>query len=141
MVYVLDACALIRYLNDETGSDIVEDLVKKAIDGQVSIFINIFNLIEVHYYNIRSLGREKAATILKQIQASPIKVITDISDAVFQEASRLKASYKCSLADTVGLATAIELSGQFVSSDHHELELVEVNESISILWLPPKSQK
>ena len=29
MTYVLDACALVSYLIDEHGSDIVEDLLKK----------------------------------------------------------------------------------------------------------------
>ena len=141
MVYILDACALITFLNDETGSDTVEDLLKKAIDGQISIFMNIINLVEVHYANIRSLGYEQAAIVLKHIRASPIQIISDFSEAVFQEASRLKAFYKCSLADAIGLASAIELSGQFVTSDHHELEAIEEKESIPILWLPPKSKK
>ena len=141
MVYVLDACALITFLNDETGSDIIEDLLKKAIDGQISIFMNIINLIEVHYANIRNLGQEQAAVILEKIYASPIQVITNFSSAVFQEASRLKAFYKCSLADAIGLACAIDVSGQFVTSDHHELEAIEEKESIPILWLPQKSKK
>ena len=83
----------------------------------------------------------QAAIILEQIRSSPIRIITNFSDAVFQEASRLKAFYKCSLADAIGLASAIELSGQFVSSDHHELEIIEKKETISIFWLPPKSKK
>ena len=141
MVYVLDACALITYLNDEPGSDIVRDLLKKAVNGEITIFINIINLIEVHYANIRSLGYEQAAIVLEQIRSSPIRIIANFSDAVFQEASRLKAYYKCSLADAIGLASAIELSGQFVSSDHHELEVIEENETISIFWLPAHSKK
>jgi hypothetical protein len=39
--------------------------------------------------------------------------------------------------NAIGLATAIELSAHFVTSDHHELEAIEQNENISILWLPP----
>jgi len=53
----------------------------------------------------------------------------------------LKASYKCSLADAIGLATAVEFSGQFVTSDHHELEAVEANEPIRFLWLPSHPKK
>jgi predicted nucleic acid-binding protein len=137
VVYVFDACALISYLRDESGSDIVSELLKKAVDGECSICMNIVNLIEVHYANIRSLGSEKAAVILKEIFNAPIKIVTDISDEVFQQSARLKASYKCSLADTIGLATAIEFSAHFVTSDHHELELVAKTESIPFVWLPP----
>jgi hypothetical protein len=46
-----------------------------------------------------------------------------------------------SLADAVGLAVAKELSGQFVISDHHELEIVSRYEQISFLWLPAKPHK
>ena len=136
MVHVLDACALISYLNNEHGSDIVEDLLKKAVDGTTDIYMNIINLVEVHYANIRTLGSDQAAIILENILAAPIQVVSVVSDTIFQHSSRLKAHYKCSIADAIGLATAIELSGQFVTSDHHELEAVEENESIPFLWLP-----
>jgi len=134
MIYVFDACALISYLHNETGSDIIFELLKKAIDGECTIYMNIVNLIEVHYANIRSLGAEQAAVILKKVLSVPIQVVSDISDTVFQQTARLKASYKCSLADAIGLATAIELSGTFVTADHHELEAVVSKETINFLW-------
>jgi predicted nucleic acid-binding protein len=134
---IFDACTLLSYLHDEPGSDIVDDLINKAADGKTTIYMNIVNLIEAHYVNIRNLWSDKAAVILQEIFASPIQIVSVISDTVFQESCRLKAAYKCSLADAVGLATAIELSGQFVTSDHHELEAVAKNESIPFLWLPP----
>jgi PIN domain nuclease of toxin-antitoxin system len=71
MIYVFDACALISYLNDEAGSDIVLDLLKKAVDGECAIYMSIVNLIEVHYGNIRSLGAEQAAVILEEILSAP----------------------------------------------------------------------
>ena len=137
MVYVLDACALLSYLHDEDGSDIVEGLLKEAVNGDAAIYMSIVNLAEVHYVNIRGLGPERAAEMLGQVHAAPIQVIADISEAVFQHATKLKASYKCSLADAIGIATVVELSGYFVSSDHHELEAIAENESIPFLWLPP----
>jgi len=141
MVYIFDACALLTYLNDEQGSETVDDLLKKAVDGKIEIYMNIVNLIEVHYANIRSFGSDQAAVILEKILAVPIKVVSVFSDAIFQQSSRLKALYKCSIADAIGIATAIELSGQFVSSDHHELKAVIEKEPIPFLWLPPHPKK
>jgi len=141
MIHVLDACALLSYLNNEPGSDIVEELLKKAVDGTISIYIHIINLIEVHYANIRTLGSDQALIILENILAAPVHIVSVVSDTIFQHSARLKAHYKCSIADTIGLATAIELSGQFVTSDHHELEVVAKNESISFLWLPSHPKK
>ena len=134
MIYVFDACALISYLHNEASSDVVFDLLKKAIDGECAVYMNIINLIEVHYANIRSLGAEQAAVILEKILFVPIQVVSDITDTIFQQTSRLKASYKCSLADAFGLATAIELSGTFVTADHHELEAVAGKETFNFLW-------
>lgn len=140
-IFILDACALISYLNDEPGSDIVDDLLKNAVNGEIEIYINIINLIEVHYANTRILGSEQAAIILDTILAAPIQVVSVISDTIFQQSARLKASYKCSIADAIGLATAIDLSGQFVTSDHHELEPIAENEVIPFLWLPSHPKK
>ena len=141
MNYVFDACALISYLNDESGSNTVDDLLKKAVDGEIDIYMSIANLIEVHYANIRNLGQVQATVILENILSCPIHVLSTFSDAVFQQSSRIKAAYRCSLADAIGLATAIELTGQFVTSDHHELEAVEKNESIPFIWLPSHPKK
>jgi len=140
-MYVLDACALLSFLNNEPGSDIVDNLFVNAVDDKTAVYMNIVNLIEVHYANIRSLGADLAAVILDTILAAPIQVVSVFSDTLFQQSSRLKAVYKCSLADAIGLATAIELSCQFVTSDHHELEAVSENESIPFLWLPSHLKK
>jgi len=141
MNYVFDACALISYLNDESGSNIVDNLLKKAVEGEIDIYMSIVNLIEVHYANIRYLGQEQATVILENILSSPIHIVSTVSDAVFQQSSRIKAGYRCSLADAIGVATAIELDGQFVTSDHHELEAIERNETTHFVWLPSHPKK
>jgi len=53
----------------------------------------------------------------------------------FNEAARLKGIYhRISLADAVGVATTIDLSGVFVTADHHELETVTNKETLNFLW-------
>ena len=141
MVYVLDACALLALLNNEPGGDIIGDLLKKAADGKCALSMSIVNLLEVHYGNVRAMGEQKAEAILGGILSAPIRIITTVSVPVFREASRLKASYTCSLADAVGVATAMDLSAQFVSSDHHELEIIEQQEAMQFLWLPARPKK
>ena len=134
MILIFDACALIAYINNEQGYDVIDDLLKKAIDGEAQIFMNIINLIEVHYTNIRSLGNDQASIILEKILAAPIQIVSVISNKIFNEASYLKSTYKLSLGDCIGLATAIELSDQFVTSDHHELESIASKETLNIFW-------
>jgi len=127
MHYILDACALLAFLNDEEGAEKIEDLLNQSATSDISISMSIINLFEVYYGELRDKGAEIAQIILDMVQHYSIKIIDTISEQVFHEAARLKAAHKMSIADCIGLATAIELSGQFVSSDHHELEAVASN--------------
>jgi predicted nucleic acid-binding protein len=141
MIYVLDACALIALLNKEEGKEAVKDILKKAIDEEDTVvYISVVNLIEVYYGYIRELGGEEATIILEKIYAAPIKIIETISSPVYMEASRLKAAYKMSLADAIGLATAINLKGYFVTSDG-ELEEAEKQEQVPLIWFRGKRQR
>jgi predicted nucleic acid-binding protein len=100
MICVLDACALIAFLDAEDGCDRTDELLARARDEEITLCMNIINLVEVYY-----------------------------------EAGRLKAEYKISLADAIGLSTAICLNATFVTSDHHELEKVEQDEAVPFLWI------
>ncbi|MDR1174157.1 MAG: PIN domain-containing protein [Treponema sp.] len=53
MNYVLDACALIAYLNKEPEALKVKSLFESADTEDISIFISVFNLVEVYYDFIR----------------------------------------------------------------------------------------
>jgi predicted nucleic acid-binding protein len=138
---VLDACALLAFLNDEEGADIVENLLNQALSGETVISMSIVNLLEAYYGELRDKGAETAQIVLDAVQYYSIKIIEIISQTVFHEAARLKAAHKMSLADAIGVATAKEISAQFVTSDHSELEIVEQQEPISFLWLPARPKK
>jgi PIN domain nuclease of toxin-antitoxin system len=141
MDYVLDACAVLAFLNDEEGADLVEDLLNRKTAGEITLFMSIVNLLEVYYNELRDKDAEIAQVVLDMVQRYSITVIDRISDFAFHEAARLKVTYKLSFADAIGLAARAELSGTFVSSDHSELEAVENSEQIPFLWLPPRPKK
>jgi PIN domain nuclease of toxin-antitoxin system len=134
MNYTLDACALLAFLNDEAGSEIVEGLLDKSRSGEYSLHISIVNLLEVYYAELRDKGEEIADIVLDAVRYYSVYIIDTISEPVFREAARLKTTYKMSLGDAIGLATAAELQAQFVSSDHHELESVEKQEPGRLFW-------
>jgi uncharacterized protein len=127
MHYILDACALLAFLNDEEGAEKIENLLNQSATSDISVSMSIINFFEAYYGELCDKGDEIAQIVLDMVQHYSIKIIDTISEQVFREAAHLKAAYKMSIADCIGLATAIELSGQFVSSDHHELEAVASN--------------
>jgi len=130
--YILDACALIAALTDEPGVEVIEPLFLRT---DAEIVMNKLNLLEVYYNIYRYAGAKAADEVLDEITRSPIRVLSEITEAVFKEAGKLKASYRISLADAVALAEASVSGGSLVTSDHHEFDPVHKAEDISFVWI------
>ncbi|MCL2003325.1 MAG: PIN domain-containing protein [Oscillospiraceae bacterium] len=134
--YVLDACALLALLRDEEGADMVAGVINAANAGEADAAIHKANLLEVYYDVYRFAGKAKADEIIREIKACPISVISDISDALFEEAGRFKASYNISFADTFALATASVTGAALLTTDHHEMDRIEQTEqTVKFQWV------
>ena len=133
--YVLDACALLAYLQKEQGANTVSSILNAAEKGTATITMHIFNLLEVYYKIYRAQGKERANFILAELKKRPLLINSEISDELFTEAGRLKAAYKISIADCVALAQASILNAELLTSDHHEYDAVEKSEPIRFHWI------
>jgi len=132
----MDACALIAFLSDETGAQVVSDVLLKAADSKVLVTMNGLNLLEVYYDMYRKVGKEKAQEQLSMIEKLPLSIRPEISGKVFMEAGRLKAGYHISIADSVALAEALVSGGSLLTADHHEFDAVEPKEKkIKFCWI------
>ena len=133
--YVLDACALVAVLKGENGAEDVDNLFQQAVKGEAALCMSIINLLEVYYGFIGDIGLTETVDMMKNIENTPLAIIDTVSQRVYHEAARLKGTYhRLSLADAVGVSTAIDHDGVFVTSDHHELETVERKESLKFFW-------
>lgn len=103
--------------------------------GEATISLNKINLLEVNYNAYRSRGKEQADLMLLELTWLPIVINSKISDEIFLEAGRLKASYKISLADSIVLAEALVTNAKLLTADHHEFDVIEENEEILFLWI------
>lgn len=133
--YCLDACALIAFLCDEPGADVVEQLLIEAERKNISLIMHRINLLEVYYGIEKSEGKSRADDILKSIYDLPIAFIDKINDRIFFTASYFKSNYRLSLADAIALATSKTRKAKLVSSDHHEFDILERNNEINIKWI------
>jgi len=133
--YVLDACALVAVLKGENGAEAVDNLFQQAVRGNAMLSMSIVNLLEVYYGFIGDIGLSETRDMMNTINSTPLAIIDTVSPRVYHEAARLKGTYhRLSLADAVGVATAIERGGVFVTADHHELEAVASKETLNFLW-------
>jgi predicted nucleic acid-binding protein len=137
--YILDACALLALFDDEKGADIVENLLDRAKNNEITITMNAANLIEVYYDRIRKLGTKQADAVIQNIYDTfPISIIENLNPAIVREAAHLKAVGKMSFADTILVATARYTGATIVTSDYVELEPVEQQGHIPFLWIRPQ---
>ena len=136
-IYILDARALFALLQDESGADKVAAAVIAANNGEAEIVMNRINLLEVYYDVYRSRGEEQAKVMLANLKKHRVEINAEITDEIFAEAGRLKASYKISLADSIALAQAIVTGGELLTADHREFDVIEANgrEAIRFSWI------
>ena len=122
-VFVLDASSLIAFLKDEEGADKVEGLFRETEEGKHELYMSWINVLEIYYGVYREDGKEVAEEVSSKVQGLPITLVRQISEPVFKEAGRLKASYRLSLADSIAAAEAKSKGAILVTSDHHDFEL------------------
>nr|VFJ55031.1 MAG: Predicted nucleic acid-binding protein, contains PIN domain [Candidatus Kentron sp. DK] len=115
---VLDACAIIAFLRDEEGADVVRD----ALLNEVCV-AHAINLCEV-YKDCLARGEDSriADGLLSHLKSIGLRTREDMQEGLWKYAARLKSRYRISLADCFGLALARDVDGQFYTSDHHELD-------------------
>ncbi|GHV25184.1 hypothetical protein AGMMS4952_02320 [Spirochaetia bacterium] len=137
--YLLDACALLAVFNNEEGAELVENLLYRAQQREITLSMNAVNLIEVYYDRIRVDGLEKSDDLIQRIYNTfPITIIETLDSAIVRKAAHLKAEGKMSFADTILVATALCIGSTLVTCDHAELEPIEQQGQIPFLWIRPQ---
>ena len=122
MNLVLDSCAIIAYLHNETGADVVDGLM---LDRGNVCFVHAINLCEVYYEAKRGGGEERAQATLAVVRRAGLVIREDMDDDLWQQAGRIKADYRrVSLADCFCAALANRLGAEVVTGDRHELEAI-----------------
>jgi PIN domain nuclease of toxin-antitoxin system len=132
MKYVLDACSLIAFFDNEEGCLTVSDLL---LTPRAAISMTAINMCEVLYHVERTANRAVANQALKHTLSLGIEIIDELDPKVWREAAHLKAVYRrLSLADAIGVAYAKKIRGYFVTSDHAELEPLATDKVASFFF-------
>ena len=133
--FVLDACAVIAFFNDENGADKVEQLLWQGDRAPNSLFMHEINFLEIYYGVYRDESKELAEQTYVKVLNLPIKVVTGLRKNVFKEAGRLKALYRISLADSIALAEAKIRRVPLVTCDHHEFDPIQDKNELDFFWI------
>lgn len=120
-MFVFDANALIALLRKEPGEDTIKALLASSSD----CFIHAINLAEVFYDVSRTYDVLTARTRIEELELAGLIERRDLDVPFREDVAQLKADWRrVSLADCCGLALARRLDAQFVTADHHELDVL-----------------
>jgi len=129
--YLLDACALIAYLNDEQGADRVLEILRQG-----KVRITAVNLLEICYDVVRRTGSPDTGRFpIEQAAREGIQIVWSLTPDQLLIAARWKARGRLSLADAVALAVAETDQLRLVTADHHEFDPIEQQSGVIFEWI------
>ena len=123
---ILDASAVMIFLQDEPGADGVRSLLLKAEEGAVKLVMSVVNLGEVWYAIARVKSPETADQYIQQIRGMAIDIV-DVDWQLARQAAVYKAYADCFVA-----ALAQSRKGEVVTGDK-EFKVLE--DEIGISWI------
>ena len=129
--FVLDAFAMLAYLQRERGSERVRDLLSTGQEDS-SVIMNAINIGEVYYILAQERPVGEADFFIDLIvPALNIRVeLNDVQDVI--AAARIKAAHPLSYADAFAAATAQKHAAVLLTGDP---DFKHVEKSIDIEWL------
>ena len=129
--YLFDSHALLVFFQKEQGSEIVAEILRKAVKQRQDPLICIINLGEIIYMTKRRFGDNKKVEILGRVYQLGFTVLPAPDPLVFQ-AAELKAEYPISYADCFALACALEHSAILVTGNP---DFKKVAHLVKVQWI------
>ena len=134
MIQVLDAHALLAYLEREPGYEKVKAAFLDAVEKDSNLLMTSVNFGEVYYIVMRDCGQQKADEIEKVVRTLPIEIV-DADVPLTRETAKFKAKHKVSYADCFAAALTKIRKGELLTGDR-EFECLQ--SQIKIAWVGEK---
>ena len=129
--YVLDAWAVIAYLEDEPSAPQIADLIASAHEDSIPVFMTVVNVGEVWYIIAREVSQEEANKSIKELHDLRIQ-FENVDWELTQEAARFKSQHKMSYADCFAAALAKIRKAELITGDK---EFKVLQDEIKISWI------
>jgi ribonuclease VapC len=131
VAYVLDANALLAYLDDTNSAEKVEELLVLAQKEKAIVLMSAVNWGEAYFIHTRGRGEEASEAMRRLVWRFPLKVVPADAKAA-EAASEIKARFKLHYADCFAAALALEHKAIVVTAD---ADYKRLQGQLKILWL------
>lgn len=115
---------MIAYLRDETGADIVQDLL---VDDTELCMAHAINLCEIYYKLMRYTDEDEIRSAIQDLlEAKGLVVRADLDEAFWIDVGRHKVAIgSVPLADCFVVALANRADAEVVTADHPDFDPIE----------------
>jgi len=129
--YVLDASAVVDFVESGRGSKTVQRLLHEALRQQSVILVSVVNWAEVLYLLWNRRGEQKARETMASLLPLPLQIVpVDLPQGL--KAAEIKVLHKLAFVD--GLAAALaELRGAVLVTGDRDFE--RLGRRVQILWI------
>jgi predicted nucleic acid-binding protein len=129
--YVLDASAVLDFIEDGPGAERIEQLFKQALGDGTPLLMSVLNWGEVFYHSWQRRGEESAKRVLADLSRLPIELVpVDLSQAL--KAGELKVVHKIPYVDCVAAALSLLRQSTLVTADR---DFEKLGRQFPILWI------
>lgn len=131
--YLLDTSALLTFIENEQGSERVEEILREE-----QALIPWPVLLEVHYISRQEQGPGEADRRYALLKQLPCEILWKIDEPTLLTASRFKSAHRLSLADAL-IAAFAEQQGAILMHKDPEFEVLV--DQVEMEHLPYKVKK
>jgi predicted nucleic acid-binding protein len=129
--YVLDANAVLDFVEDGPGAKRVEQLLNDALHGRSRVLMSVVNWGEVFYHSWQQQGEESAKRTLAGLSRLPIELVpVDLEQSL--QAGEIKVRNKIPYVDCIAGGLAIMQQAVLVTSDR---DFEKLGRRVEILWI------
>jgi predicted nucleic acid-binding protein len=129
--YVLDASAVLDFVEDGPGAERVEQLIKQARGNGTPLLMSVLNWGEVFYHSWQQRGEESAKRIIADLSRLPIELVpVDLSQAL--KAGEFKVVHKIPYVDCIAAALSVLRQSTLVTADR---DFEKLGRHFPILWI------
>ena len=128
---VLDSYAMMAFLEDEPGADLVRGLILRAEENKTRLLMCVVNLGEVWYSIARTNSPNIADRYIREIEGMAIDIV-DANWQITRQAAIFKANGNISYGDCFAAALTKIRRADLITGDK-EFKLLE--KEIKISWL------
>jgi predicted nucleic acid-binding protein len=129
--YVLDASALLHFVEDDVGAERMERLIKEAVHRSTPLLMSVVNWGEVFYHEWQHRDEQTARRTMAGLARLPLKLLpVDLLQS--EKAGELKAVHKIPYVDCLAAALASLQQATLVTSDR---DFEKLGRHFPILWI------